>query len=970
MIKKTWRLVRDVILSLLQGIFAWLSFNGEIEAMAEALNHKLEEPIQKIGTRIFSHPGGFIKDLGKRRLNIAQAYIKIARDQVPQNAEERLTALKMLLEQSLHAKTINMPLNTARVQINLMKEAVKAQGDKRRQMEALADFGLASFGQEAVIRQFLNRFHMIEVPEEDLPLRDLDLGWDDHVHDFLSEGRKTPTQVLLDAFVKGMSSLTLVYSNIDEPLVIHEALTAGQLLGIRVQIGIEFSVGRSGARRHYMYVPPDMEDSRAFFAFFADRHEVFGPFLQGLKRNADNRRKSMATALERFNTVQRPKLNAGYPPQSPCWLPPVTLEDLDRVVVSGQANRVHLGEVLYQKLKEIFHNRVLELKAQVSAARERFNRGIYSEWEMKNLLAQYQSVREQYETMQPWGLFSQYIEIGEAGDYDSDFLDEQPLLDTLIAQGGKTVWIHPLEIGLKESMVNLLRHASRITHVETLNLRDSTHRNPNDLIVFNKFIFLLNNGPADELTRFFEQNAIPEATPDLVQPALAAIQGRGIVPICGSDSTGRDPAIPGMGFIRTSSIPPAIRQPFLDSHYKLARPIAKLVVTKGKKVPEEALDEESLDVICMGKIGKPIRNLVGDEPDSKVITFTQFWTYLNPTLKSVLRILVGFAVAFTWMNFQFMLVTGMTFASLWFFITGIRNLLVDLIASSGSDFKNWSLRNVNWDNLAQSLFWTGFSVPILGLVKLQFDALWPYPEGTVEVPHLLGFTLIQGGMIFELVKFLFLCVANGLYITTHNRIRNFDRRVRRANFWRTLMAWPFATAFSPLGNLLGIPSIVQAKFWSDFVAGFIEGSGKFNQRFVLRQRDLSELLPRLGSLDRDTRLTAMLDILFIWARQPRGKTCLRQLLLQIPTFKEWWRGSQLTPAERQARQAVFHGYFVQLKALFDDPGCLVILSEFILKNFRHREAVILTDIVGSEVEAFRFWLNDLKKEFPASLTAS
>lgn len=964
MIKWVWLLLRGAVLSVFNSLVHWLSFNAEIEAMADALNHKLEEPVQKIGTRLFSHPGGFIKDLGKRRLNIAQAYIKIARDQLPHDAEERLNALKMLLEQSLHAKTINMPLNTARVQINLMKEAVKAQGDKRRQMEALADFGQASFGQEAVIRHFLEDFHMIEVPEEDLPLRDLDLGWDDHVHDFLSEGRKTPTQVLLDAFVKGMSSLTLVYSNIDEPMVIHEALTAGQLLGIRVQIGIEFSVGRSGSRRHYMYVPPDMEDSRAFFAFFADRHEVFAPFLQGLKRNGDNRRKSMAAAIERFNNVQRPKLNAGYPPQSPCWVSPVTLEDLDRVVVCGQANRVHLGEVLYAKLKEVFLNRVLELKAQVSAAQDRFRRGVYSEWEMKNLLAQYQAVRDQYVTMNPWSLFSQFIEIGEAGDYDSDFTDEQPLLDTLIAQGGEVVWIHPLEIGLKESMVNLLRHAGRISHVETLNLRDSTHRNPNDLIVFNKLVYLLNNGTASDLDHFFEQNGIPEATPDLCRQALAAIQTRGIVPICGSDSTGRDPAIPGMGFVKTSRIPPAIRQSFLESHYKLARPIAQLVVTEGKKVPQDAYDEESFDVICMGKIGKPIRNTVGDETETDQVTLSRFWNYLNPTAKNLLRITIGFAVAFSFMNFQYALVMGLTFAALWFGITGTRNILVDLIATLGSDFKNWSLRNVNWENLSQSLFWTGFSVPILGLVKMQYDALWPFPEGMAAAPTFLGLSLVQGGMIFEAVKFLFLCLANGLYITTHNRLRNFDRRVIRANFFRTVLAWPFATAFSPVGNWLTIPSIVQAKLWSDVVGGFIEGSGKFNQRFVLRQRDLGELLPRLGSIDRDTRLTAMLDILFIWSRQPRGKTCLRYLLLQIPSFKEWWRGSRLSPDERAARRATYQGFFLKLKSLFDDPGCLVSISEFILKNFRGREAVLLTDMVGTEVEPFRAWLNDLKKEFP------
>ncbi|OIP26421.1 hypothetical protein AUK22_06795 [bacterium CG2_30_54_10] len=950
MIGSLFNLIREAVILLLHNFITWFSFNNEIESMVDTLTHKLDEPEQKIGTRLFSHPGGFIKDLGKRRMNIAQAYIKITRDHSPKDADERLTALKMLIEQSLHSKTLNMPLNTARVQINLMKEAVKAQGEKRRQMEAIADFGMASFGQETVIRSFLNKFHMIEVPEEDKQLKDLDLGWDDHVHDFLSEGRKTPTQVLLDAFVKGISRLTLVYSNIDEPLVIHEAITAGQLLGIKVQIGIEFSVGKGGNRRHYMYVPPNMGDSQSFFTFFADRHEVFASFLQGLKTNDENRRSSMATALERFNTIARLKLNDGYSPQSPCWLPPVTTAELDKIVICGQTNRVHLGEVLYSKMREIFHNRVLELKAQVSAAQDRFQRGVYSEWEMKNLLSQYQSVREQYETMNPWGLFSQFIEIGEVGDYDSDFTSEAPLLDQLIAQGGRVVWVHPLEIGLKEAMLNLLGNASRVSDLETLNLRDSAHRNPNDLIILNKLVYLLNNGTPEDLLRFFEQNGIPEATPELIQKALDQIRGRGMVPVCGSDSTGRDPDIPGMGFIKVASIPASIRCSFIESHYKLARPIGQLVITKGKNPPDKSAEDEGYQVICMGKIGKPIRNMVGDEPESGLVGLDSFWAYLNPGVKSFLRIAAGLAVAFSWMNYQFALVMGLTFAGLWFAITGLRNLFVDLIAASGSDFKSWTLRNVNWDNLSQSLFWTGFSVPILGMVKLVFDERWP---------------LEKSGFVFEMVKFLFLCVANGIYISTHNRIRNFDRRVIRANFFRTLLAWPFATILSPIGNIIGIPSIVQAKFWSDVVAGIIEGSGKFNQRFVLRQRDLGELLPKLNSIDRETRLTAMLDILYIWGRQPRGKTCLRRLLLQIQSIHDWFRGTETPEEERKARVETFHAYYLKLKGQFDDPGCLVTLSEFILKNFKGREAVILTDLVGTRLEGFRHWLSELRKHFPA-----
>ena len=65
--------------------------------------------------------------------------------------------------------------------------------------------------------------------------------------------------------------------------------------------------------------------------------------------------------------------------------------------------------------------------------------------------------------------------------------------------------------------------------------------------------------------------------------------------------------------------------------------------------------------------------------------------------------------------------------------------------------RNWSIKGVDLNNATQSLLWTGFSVPILGGVKIGFDAFWP---------------LAHEGLVFEWTKFLLICLANGLYIST------------------------------------------------------------------------------------------------------------------------------------------------------------------------------------------------------------
>lgn len=948
------RTLADMAKSFLNDLIHWVSFNEEISSIVDKLNQTLEEPPLKLGHRHVSHPGGFCREFGRRRLSMAEAYIIIARFQSPENFEARLQALRTLMEQSMHAKTINMPINTARVQIFLMKEAVKAHGNRRRQMEFVADFGRASFGHEAVIRGFLKDKALIEIPEEGKALKKLGLGWDDHVHDSLTEGRKSPTHVLIDAFVKGLSRVTLVYNTIDEERMINEAITAGEILGISVEIGIEFSIGHGGCRRHYMYAPPVFSKSREFFAFLKEHEQDLAQFRAGLQKNAENRYQSIVSVIRQFNEIHLPKLNEDFASDSPCWFAPLTEPELKKIVACGQPSREHLSELLFERFKKVFHNRVLFFKTQAMAAEERFRKGIFSQWELDAVHARYQECRHTYTHLSRADLAGKYLASRSSVDYDSSFDNELPLLDVLGRLPGKIVLIHPIELGIKKAIRHVIEFAGYITNVETMNLRDSASRNPSDVIVFNKFIFYLNNRPTSEMLGFLEQHDISGIPIEIIENARKITETRAIIPNCGSDSTGRNKLIPGMGFIRSSMISPAIKKEFLERHIVLPRPIANLILSQGKwsnELHHEDGDQET--IVCMGKQLPPLESKVGDEEEIELVDFSRFWRYVNPDLKNLFRLITGFAVALYWMfmiQFDADILAGTIFASIWFFITFYRNVLVDLIASSGTDLKSWNLRNVNFDNAYQSIFWTGFSVPVMGLVKNNFDLIWPG---------------LKSGMLFESSKFFCICIANGIYISLHNRLRNFDRSVIKANFFRSVLSWPIATVFAPAGNLIGIPSIVQAKFWSDVVAGFIEGGAKFSQRFTLRKRDLTEILPRLHSDDRNERITAMLDILYVWARAPRGKTCLRLLLLNKPSLGERiWRRRRESTEETQVRSKRYRALYNRLFELFSYAGMLSILTEYALRHFSGRDAVELTNLIGSEAEEFLAWLKDLEKHFP------
>ncbi len=79
----------------------------------------------------------------------------------------------------------------------------------------------------------------------------------------------------------------------------------------------------------------------------------------------------------------------------------------------------------------------------------------------------------------------------------------------------------------------------------------------------------------------------------------------------------------------------------------------------------------------------------------------------------------------------------------------------------------------------------------------------------------------------------------------------FNEKIIKANFFRSVFAWPPATIFSFLGDFLFVPSIVQAKFWSDFMAALIEGIGKSTRQLFLSKRDLLEILPHVYSGDKN-----------------------------------------------------------------------------------------------------------------------
>jgi hypothetical protein len=905
-----------------------LSFGAEYQKLRRLLNARIDSPAS-IEEMPLSHPAGFVREMKKRRISIVESYLIIIGYLESEQHKERIRALQLLEEQTFHSKNITMPLNTARVQLALMKEAIKSRDNKRRQLELLHDFTVSSYGQPSVIRAYLDDLGIIELPETGQRIADMDKGWDLHVHDNSSYGRKTPSQLVIDAFIKGISEITVAFNLLNSPENIDEVLSAGNILGVRVSIGAEFSMMLQGHRFHFMFLLPRIRTSEELSRFFERHARDLQVFIDGLNSNQESRIHSIHALIDNFNSLHLPALNAGYEEGSIYALSALDLAAVDEIVPMESINRMYLGELLYSKWKPVLLRRVLLSKSRLNHARAELLRGSISQWDYSNMASRYQALRETYTELNPELLRGQYFGARQLSEYPTVFADMESLGTSLKGTGGAIKALHPLEHGLDAAQRMVLANARWIDFVEVYNMYDSIKRSVDDILGFSRFINALNSG-RPELVRPFLAGHDPDIGDEELPRIVALTASRPLVPVCGSDSTGRSSTIPGMGFIYQSHIEGHRRRRFLERHFALPEFVSRIIAGRGSFVSPEQEAAAADAIISMGKSTHFIPNKIGDETDVVPVPPGRALRYLNPALLNFLSAGAGFLIAVVTIGWEYSLV--------WFGITSLRHVIVDVAARRGSRVREWSLREIDFRNIARSLFWTGVSVPLLALVKSEFDVLWPFG---------------MAGHAYQFAKFFCISLVNGLYLVTHNALRGFEKGVTRANFFRNILSWPFASLFAPVGDLLGIPSIVQSKLWSDVVGGLIEGSGKFMRSVGLTRRDLSEIIPLSCAEEEAVRFTAILDLLYIFGRETRARNSMRELFFGkrnlLEKVGDLARGRKTQPRRWEAE-------YRSLAAWFDHVGNYHALADFVIAHYGPEWALMLIDLLERQYFRFRSWL--------------
>jgi len=366
-------------------------------------------------------------------------------------------------------------------------------------------------------------------------------------------------------------------------------------------------------------------------------------------------------------------------------------------------------------------------------------------------------------------------------------------------------------------------------------------------------------------------------------------------------------------YLRTTYIPdPASGEKWLDHLFRLLPGLRSLgeerrqdweiqdnatrMATPGNIVPLGGLHEEGGNDLSLEE-KKPREEAGGS------------WRYLNSGVKNAIKVLIGFIPAFlTFALTKDWWLLAYCGAFIWFGITGLRNILQSVLGGGGirrSPLLRWN-DYVSWGRLADSLLFTGFSVPLLD-----------YIVKTVLLDRMFGVTTTTNASLLYTV----MALTNGLYLSSHNAFRGLPKGAILGNFFRSVLSIPLAIVFNAtIGGILfeaGVPRIndilqkwaaVISKAASDCVAGVIEGLADRHENIHARVRDYSAKLcqlfdtyARLELLFPETDVLEMLespkkfmqtinaeaqdleriiiinalDLLYFWMYQPRSRSVLK-----------------------------------------------------------------------------------------------
>lgn len=939
------------------------------------------------------HPNGIKEKAEPRSLRIAYAVASLVDSLEVGEAEDRINALKMLRAEAIDAAVGPMPKNTARVLMQLMKELVRSHGDYSRQLMLAHDFRIATSGKPQIIRRHLKHYHLLEMPEDWNQIT-----FDDHVHDASSKGRKTPTHLVMDAWIKGIRRLRVIHYNYIGAQFATELFNAARIMGVDIRVGIEFYARYRNKYVQLIWVPRGFSDPQDFLCFLENPKVI--KLMQEGRSVSEYQQQHVMALLHRFNDFHLNDFNDA----NDLSLTPLDEAGFLKFVGIGQKSEVHLAEYLHNHILKALQKRLHHLKQIYRSGGEKERSEIAAWIETMNSFDIEETAKNYLSRQNNPDII--YPDTPRTGM-------EVPGLLTLTApeilarlselRSGYHITLNLTDLSVDEVLELLYDCQGGITRLELFNLKDYAQGKIHHLPAINRLQQAINNESIISLKQTvrdiirdvddsdYSDKSDRVAKLDTILYDLDGLKSfYQLTPLkarIGSDSTGRSFKMHGMGLAVKETLPLRAQRELHWQKSERVREILPLRITAYPRrtyIPYHsetplhpllfrfALSASFLNwigfkckkswqvesaatrmatpgnVVTLGGIRSQEPRKFALEANMQSAARPGFSIrYLNTRFKNTLKVLLGFIPAFaTFYLTKEWWVLAYFGAFIWFGITGLRNIIQSVLGGGGlrrSPLLRWN-DYISWNRITDSLLYTGFSVPLLDyLVK------------TVFLDR--GFNITTSN--HPVLLYTFMAVANGIYLFSHNSFRGLPRSAAFGNLFRSILSIPIAVGLNaslsatlPMTGIINPDAVLQkwaaiiSKTASDFVAGIIEGFSDRYTNIRLRMRDyhqkfnsLLDVYSELELLHPDVKTFDVLEAPPGEKVTARAETMEmeRRIMLHALDLLYFWM-------YQPRAQSAFKRF---LESLSEDERQIMVSSQFTLQRNREISQLFIDGIFGN-----------------------
>lgn len=835
------------------------------------------------------HPNGILQLTSSRVYRVAWALILLLNLSEHSSPEERLTALRRLRQETQAFAQTTFRYNAARVLVQLMKDILRNRDDIPVQLRLAHDFYRAATGKPRIVRALLKRYFLVEMPE-DLSQR----AFDHYVHDAYTSGRKSPTHLIMDAWVKGVNYLTVIYNYRIHRDGAHELVRAAEIMGITLRMGVKFRRLWRGRPVAVVWIPRGFSGADGFFKFLEQ------PGMKEMSKNGeailDRQWEAYGPLIDEYNARYRPELNERFGIE----VPPLTQDEFSASVSRMHPSRIRFAECIHKRT-------ILAMKSM-----EPFWRQTYAEATEEKRKAMREALLKK-NRFSPADVLREWLDAAYAAsgietmglaeeENTSAHKREDHDLPGLLRSFSQLTSDYRAALcidGLSpEQVLQILYECNGlITHIEMDHPRDWSDEQIETMQTINRLRESINSGnPAAlkySILRHLE--TLPDTICDYqclkdllhnIPRFIHHYMERPLGVFVGSGSSGRSDwgAQYGMGFVVLETLPPHARKeqyggngrPRLPLYYGISRQEERIYTADetmgpmgrflsrcfpllygrhGHKKNRWLLHLENLNVTSQGNIialGGYIPfpgNMLSLTAPEKVLPPSRRITDLNTKAYDIVMILAGFIPAF--ITFWFTQEGPMRYlgAPIWFGITGFRNIIQAVVSGGGlyrQSHLSWN-NYISWTRVSESLFYSGVSVPLLELVVR-----------VILLQHFLGLTADT----HPFLVFLAMAAVNGLYIACHTIYRGLPRKSAYINAFRNILAIPLVMVYNnaldgililagfsavEVGSIISSMAAVVSKTASDTMGGMIGGYFDRKNMMRLRFNDYNSKLRKLSS---------------------------------------------------------------------------------------------------------------------------